>query len=201
MARRLTNALRRQWTRIPLHGVHFSDRYGRLDLLYRIRDPWEMETEQQRYRFRETNRLIEANFGRVGRILEVGCGEGHQSEELLRVCDELVGIDVSARAVERARERCPDATFAAGDVFDSRLDEESFDLVLGCEVLYYMKDVASALDRFSALGRGCLVSYYAAPAKQLDPLVDAVDGVESETIRYGDSSWKVSWWRNGPERT
>jgi SAM-dependent methyltransferase len=200
MAGRLSRALRRQWTRIPLRGVHFADRYGRLDLLYRIRDPWEMETEQQRYRFRETNRLIEENFGRVGRILEVGCGEGHQSEELLRLCDYLVGIDVSARAIERARERCPDATFGVGDIFDSEVlrQEASFDLVLGCEVLYYMKDVAAALERFSALGRACLVSYYAGPAAELDPYLQAIPGVESETVRYGDASWKVSWWSNRP---
>jgi 2-polyprenyl-3-methyl-5-hydroxy-6-metoxy-1,4-benzoquinol methylase len=198
MTRRLRHTLKRQFTRLPLRGIHFSDRYDRLDLLYRVRDPWEMETEQQRYRFRETNRLIEANFGHVGRILEVGSGEGHQSEELLRVCDELVGIDVSARAVERARERCPQATFGVGDVFDDELVGEgrSFDLVVGCEVLYYMKDVPAALDRFSALGRACLVSYYAGPAKDLDPQLSSIEGLESETIHYEDARWKVSWWRN-----
>lgn len=198
MARRLSRALRRQWTRIPLRGVHFADRYGRLDLLYRIRDPWEMETEQQRFRFRETNRLIEQQFGRVGSVLEVGCGEGHQSEELLRICDDLVGIDVSSRAVERARTRCPGATFAVGDVFDSELLRErgAFDLVLGCEVLYYMKDVASALKRFSALGHGCLVTAYAGPARQLDPLLRSLPAVESEPIQHGDACWQAWWWRN-----
>ncbi len=60
-----------------------------------------MDAEAQRFRFAETNRIIGEQFGHVGSILEVGCGEGHQSQALLEVCDELVGIDVSARAVER----------------------------------------------------------------------------------------------------
>ena len=69
-------ALRKQWARLVLHDIHFSDKYDRLDALYRIRDPWEMDTEPQRFRFRETNRLIDEHFGRVGSLLEVGCGEG-----------------------------------------------------------------------------------------------------------------------------
>lgn len=157
-----------------------------------------METEQQRFRFRETNRLIDANFGRVGRILEVGCGEGHQSEELLNVCDELVGIDVSARAVRRAQERCPAATFALGDVFecDALRGGAHFDLVLGCEVLYYMKDVPWALERFSELGDVCLVTYYDHPAERLDRLVLSMPEVQSTRIEYGASAWTAAWWRN-----
>jgi SAM-dependent methyltransferase len=199
MARRLPEILRTSWTRVALRNVHFADKHRRLNNLYCLRDPWEMETERQRFRFQETNRLIEANFGRVRRILEVGCGEGHQSQELLHVCDELVGIDVSARAVQRARERCPDATFEVGDVFAFTPSGSGrpFDLVLGCEVLYYVRDVAAALERFCELGNACLVSYYEGPAARLDPYVSAMPGVESTTVGEIGSSWKVSWWRNG----
>lgn len=193
----LPDALRKQWARFFLHDVHFGDKYDRLDALYRIRDPWDLATEPQRFRFRETNRLIEEHFGRVGRILEVGCGEGHQSQELMKVCDELVGIDVSSRAVERARVRCPQATFVAADVFAPEIgDTGPFDLVLGCEVLYYVKDVAAVLARFRELGRVCLVTYYAKPAQVLDPIVLAIPGLESTTVRYRSSSWTVAWWRN-----
>ncbi len=196
MLSRVQAALRKQWARVALHDVHFADKHERLDTLYRIRDPWEMETEPQRFRFRETNRLIEEHFGRVGSLLEVGCGEGHQSEHLTKVCDELVGVDVSVRAVNRARARIPQATFAAGDIFTSELfAERRFDLVVACEVLYYVKDVPTALERLGQLGRSCLVTYYARPAKTLDPYVLAIPDVESEPVRYEESIWTVAWWR------
>jgi Nodulation protein S (NodS) len=196
--RRIGPALKRQWTRIPLHGVHFSDRHDRLELLYRVPDPWQMESEKQSFRFHETNRLIEEHFGRVATLLEVGSGEGHQSAHLLRVCDRLFGIDVSRRAVVRARRRCPDAVFAAADVGDVEqvLPTMRFDLVVACEVLYYMSDVAGTLKRLSELGRACLVSYYDDPADRLDPHVLGIPGVESELIRHGESTWRVAWWRN-----
>jgi SAM-dependent methyltransferase len=197
-ARGLGPALKRQWIRIPLRGIHFADQHDRLDLLYRVRDPWEMDSDPQRFRFRETNRVIEERLSPVHSVLEVGCGEGHQTEWLLRVCEALVGIDVSRRAVGRARERCPSATFAVGDVFSSEppLRNEPFDLVVACEVLYYMSDVPSVLQRLSALGRACLVSYYDAPAERLDPDVLSLPGVERELVHYGEAKWTVAWWRN-----
>jgi SAM-dependent methyltransferase len=197
-ARGIGPALKRQWIRFPLRGAHFADEHERLDMLYRVRDPWEMDSEPQRFRFRETNRLIEKHFAPVRSILEVGCGEGHQTEWLLRICDELVGIDVSSRAVARARERCPEATFAVGDVVSARsLRTEPFDLIVACEVLYYMSDVSAVLDELSTLGRACLVSYYDAPAERLDPEVLSRPGVERERLRYGDSGWTFAWWTNG----
>ena len=48
-------------------------------------------------------------------ILEIGCGEGHQSGRLLEICDSLYGIDVSHRAITRAQARCSGAKFGVGD--------------------------------------------------------------------------------------
>lgn len=197
---RMQTTLRQQWARVALHGVHFSDRYGRLDNLYRIRDPWGMEAEPEQFRFRETNRLIAERFGHVGSILEIGCGEGHQSEELLKVCDELVGVDVSGRAVERARTRCPGATFVAGDIFISDLLQgRRFDLVVACEVLYYVKDVAVALARFRDLGSAALVTYYDLHATTLDPHVLATPQVDTAKVTFGTASWTIAWWLHGSQ--
>ena len=195
---RIGRALKRQWARIPLHGAHFSDRHDRLELLYRVRDPWQMESEKQSFRFQETNRLIAQRVGHAATLLEVGSGEGHQSAHLLGVCDQLFGIDVSRRAVARARKRCPGAVFASIPLEDVAeiWPESRFDLVVACEVLYYMRDVAGTLSQLSELGRACLVSYYDGPAERLDAYVLQVPGVESELIRYGGSTWRVAWWHN-----
>ena len=197
---RMHTGLRQQWARLALHGVQFSDKYSRLDNLYRIQDPWGMEGEREQFRFRETDRLILEQFGHVGAILEIGCGEGHQSQELLKVCDDLVGVDVSARAVERAKTRCPGATFVAGDIFTSDfLQGRRFDLVVACEVLYYIQDVAAALSRFQELGDAALVTYYDLHAQRLDPYVLAAPQVGTSKVTFESASWSVAWWRGGAE--
>src|SRR5262245_59315686 len=104
--------LRALWTRAMLRDVHYEDRYRQLDTLYRVKDPWDLDTPRERYRFEETNRLVQREFGKISRIFEIGCGEGYQSQYLAQICDHLHGCDVSARAVERARKKVPTGTFS-----------------------------------------------------------------------------------------
>ena len=88
-----------------LRGVGGSDNIRRLDLAYYVEDPWNMDSDRESRRFQATNRIIEHNFGRVGSLLELGCGEGHQTQYLARLSDQQYGIDVSAQS-GRARDAC-----------------------------------------------------------------------------------------------
>ena len=122
--------LKKIWMRFALRGVHYGNNYKKLDAFYMINDPWDMVSPSQQYRFAETNRLILEKFGRVGSLLEIGCGEGHQSLQLGQVCDRLTGLDVSARAVKRARRKCPPGEFLVGDIFSQEIGAKApFDQV------------------------------------------------------------------------
>jgi SAM-dependent methyltransferase len=80
-------------------------------------------------------------------VLELGCGRGDLSLELLREGAELVALDVSPAMVELARGRAerfrPDAeaSFAVAPAEDTGLEADSFDLVVGKWILHHA-DVA-----------------------------------------------------------
>lgn len=190
--------LRDCWKRMALRRVHYADRADRLDLLYRVEDPWQMTSPREQARFAWTNRLIAAQFGRPASILEIGCGEGHQSQHLSHVCGQLYGIDVSRRAVERAARRCPHSTFAVGDPFTANLPGV-VDLVVACEVIYYVKDVPAFLARLAQLGRACLVTYYHGQAPALAPYFAALTDGHREQFRYGEVEWTAVSWRSGAQ--
>lgn len=185
------------WLRFFIRGTHYSERNHRLEALYWVRDPWGMQTPREIYRFEETNKLIKSNFGQIGRMLEVGCGEGHQSERLLEICNTLYGIDVSHRAVMRAKDRCKHGIFADGDIFNAKIFEEAdyFDLVVACEVLYYMQDIPAVLSRMSKKGSACLVTYYAGQADRLDHLFSKLSNSQKTTFCFEGTVWKAVWWR------
>lgn len=195
----LRKARRRLWMKYALRNVGGNDNHARLDLAYAVEDPWNMESALERARFEATNAVIERAFGRVGSVLELGCGEGHQTQWLARLSDEQYGVDVSAHAIERARQRLPSAQFAATDVFGQPWGDAPgrFDLVTACEVLYYLSDPAATLARMRHLGRNGLVTFFAPACGRVGPHVEAIPGLRKEWIFHGGTAWLVGWWRDG----
>jgi 2-polyprenyl-3-methyl-5-hydroxy-6-metoxy-1,4-benzoquinol methylase len=193
--------VRRTWMKYAMRGVAQADAHDRLDMAYKVRDPWRMESEQEQFRFAETNRILHraliAPADRVGSILELGCGEGHQSEHLIQVCARLTGIDVSPTAIERARRRLPAAEFAAGDLFGQPWAGESkrFDVVTAFEVLYYIKDIPRTLEAMTRLGRACIVTYFGPAARRVEPALQGMPILGRESFRFGETDWQVAWWR------
>lgn len=197
-ARLLKKAQRRLWMKYALRGVGGSDNHSRLDLAYSMEDPWNMESALEQARFEATNRIIGQAFGRVGSLLEIGCGEGHQTRYLAQVSDQQYGIDVSAQAVERARLRLPSAQFAAADLFQQPWGEQRhrFDLVTACEVLYYLSDPAATLERMRHLGRNGLVTFFSPACGRIGPHLDRIPGLHKDWIYHGGTSWLVGWWQD-----
>ena len=194
---------RRRWRRLNLRGVERADAHLRLELLYRLNDPWNMASDRESYRFEETSRILHRALvspaERVDSILEIGCGEGHQSEHLAPLCRSLSGIDISPTAVGRARQRLPGASFASGDLLAQpwAAQRNRFDVVTAFEVLYYVKDMARVLETMSTLGRACIVSYYEPSAPLVEPQLAAMPVEGRERFRFEDVEWRVAWWRNG----
>jgi 2-polyprenyl-3-methyl-5-hydroxy-6-metoxy-1,4-benzoquinol methylase len=190
---------RRFWRRFAERGTYYADRHRQLNTLYLMKDPWGLRTPRQEVRFEETNRILTREFGRVGTLLEIGCGEGLQTRHLQRVCDELYGLDVSARAVARAKKRCPEATLLTGNFMSgARFAKapELFDVVVACEMLYYIREVALAVQRMTDLGRSCLVTYFDGARERLDKELSFIPFAGREEIRHEERVWSVVWWRN-----
>lgn len=195
---KLRKALRRTWMKYAMRGVGGADDYGRLDMAYRLGDPWNMESGLEQARFAATNALIERTFGRVGSLLEVGCGEGHQTLRLLELADEVHGIDVSPTAIARARVRVPGARFEATDLHGQPWGDGPgrFDLVVACEVLYYIKDIPATIARMNHLGRACLVTFFAPTLGRVGPHLEGIPGLNKDWMQHDGETWLVCWWRN-----
>lgn len=195
---RLRKTVRRAWMKYAMRGVGGADDYQRLELAYRLGDPWNMDSGLEQARFAATNALLERAFGRVGSLLEIGCGEGHQTLALQALAGQVHGIDVSPTAIERARDRVPGAQFAAADVARQPWGDQAgrFDLVVACEVLYYIKDIPGTLERMNHLGRACFVTFFVPTLGRVGPHLEAIPGLEKDWIHHDGVTWLACWWRN-----
>jgi SAM-dependent methyltransferase len=189
------------WRRWNLRKVYRGD-IAAMNRLYRFEDPWGLRSAGERFRFQETVRLIQANIGSHFRnILEIGCGEGLQTETLAPLAGEIVGVDASSRAVARARLRnVGNASFAVSDLMEAKRHFESrFQLVTACEILYYIEDLHRAFESLNSLGENCLVTYYQGAFQRLDPFFAREKDVKLETIQGADCLWRFVYWRRGQD--
>ncbi|MEU6712067.1 SAM-dependent methyltransferase [Nonomuraea sp. NPDC046802] len=111
------------------------------DWVHRAPDPWKLATDgYEQHKYRSTLRQLPARPYR--RIIEVGCSEGVFTRALAGAYPEaeIVGVDVSERALARARVRVPEdgrVRFIRADILTHR-PERRFDLVFCSETLYYL---------------------------------------------------------------
>jgi len=188
---------RKVWRRIALRNLTASDNHKQLDRLYAVADPWQMTSAREQFRFEMTNALLAEKLGHVGSLLEIGCGEGHQSEHLAKVADQLYGLDVSARAIDRARTRLPGAHFDVGTlpVIPNAPPGGRFDAVVACEVLYYMSDIEGAVKAMSQAGDACLVTFFGPSAGLVARHVEHLPGVERGWFYHEPVHWLWAFWR------
>jgi SAM-dependent methyltransferase len=111
------------------------------DELWAESDPWKLdhsELDQRRY----AQQLKLLGDRRYGRALEIGCASGSFSRPLSTLCDELVAIDISERAIELARSASsPDdkVDYRVANVMELDLEREgAWDLVVLTETAYYL---------------------------------------------------------------
>lgn len=177
----------------------YKDSHDELEQLFRWSDdPWNFESSQyEQDRLQFLSEIVKRYSHET--ILEVGCAEGVFTERLYGLSKQVVAIDVSPTALARAKQRCPEVMF-----FQKSLQEFSwthkFDMVVCSETLYYIKDVAEAIDKLTSLGKYCMVSYVHRETKNLDPYFFQMPLVAYE--RFEKSYWlwnhamSVAVWEN-----
>ncbi len=130
-----------------LTTAYFDDVYAAKD------DPWDFTTsEYEAAKYAATLQSLPRET--YANAFEIGCSIGVLTEKLARRCEKLFAVDVSEKALEKARARCenlPNVAFKKMSV-PQEFPDEKFDLILISEVGYYLSenDWQTALNKIFA---------------------------------------------------
>ena len=181
---------------VGIERATYRDAHGRLERAYRVPDPWHLAGAHEQERFAALDAYIRAHCVAPRSILEIGAGEGHHTMHLAALAADVVGIEVSGRAIRRARRRCPRATFVHGAFPDLPATlAPCFDLVIAAEVLYYVADVPRVVATMTSRGRACLATYYDREIERLDPHFGHLPGLRMDEVRVGSVRHRICLWR------
>ncbi len=103
-------------------------------------------------------------FASDKQILDAACGEGYGTNLLAGIATRVVGVDISAQAIEHARTRYgarPNVEFHLGDAAALDFPDHSFDVVVSFETLEHLsaqQDLIAGFRRVLAPGGILLIS-------------------------------------------
>jgi SAM-dependent methyltransferase len=173
--------------------------FSKWERIYSTKNPWRLDHPNDVHRFEETNRIIREMAGPIEAILEIGSGEGHQTEWLLKLANRVRGLDISPTAVRRSRRKFannPNASFSVETLPDIPTDEH-FDLVTAFEILYYVKpgDIPRVFDVMERAGSKRIVSVYWPQRHLLDNFLFPTRDAARQIIYWeGEPRWLAAWW-------
>lgn len=97
-------------------------------------------------------------------VLDAGCGEGHLIERMLEKKQKhhYTGVDVTPVALEKARERCPQAEFGLANLAKTAFEDNFFDVITCTEVIEHIfeyQQVISELKRILKPGGMLIMTF------------------------------------------
>lgn len=123
------------------HTVTVASDYGTdyWEGIFSTQDPWDYTNTYEQTKYQQTIDALPNR--RFGRGLELACAEGHFTQLIAPLVDELVATDISETAVQRAAEACSAHTNIQYQTLDLIRDPVpgKFDLIICSEVLYYFE--------------------------------------------------------------
>ncbi len=96
-----------------------------------------------------------------GRLLDIGCGQGHLLARAAEAGMSTYGIDISGEAIKRARENSPSSTLVCGDAHGLIWDDGYFDYITNIGSLEHFLEPERCLGEMrrvlKAGGRACIM--------------------------------------------
>lgn len=127
-------------------------------------------------------------------VLDAGCGTGRVGAELARRGMEVVGVDLDAAMLAKARAKAPDVTWVQGDLADLNLGRTFDAVVLAGNVMIFLEPgtedgVLAALAQHLEPGGALLAGFQLDPGRLDLATYDALAGAVGLVLSERWATW------------
>ena len=172
-------------------------RHGRFLAQHGAGEIWNWESPAGKVRWARRVKMLSSHLKPCMTVLELGCGAGYFTRELVRSGADIVAIDVSPELLEIARSNCsaPNVQYQLENAYELSYEDAVFDSVVGSSVLHHLEIEKALRDIHRVLKAGGTI-FFTEP-NMLNPQIALQKNIPWIKQKLGDSPDETAFFR-GP---
>lgn len=148
---------------------------------------WGWETPAGKIRWKRRVQMLINGITPDMNVLELGCGTGYFTKELVKTNSKIIAIDISLELLKIAESNCysDNVKFLCDNAYGTNFDDETFDVIVGSSVLHHL-DIDKALKEiFRLLKKGGSLRF--TEPNMLNPQIALQKNIPYIKRKFGDS--------------
>jgi SAM-dependent methyltransferase len=156
---------------------------------------WNWESPAGKLRWARRVKMLSGHLRPEMTVLELGCGTGYFTSELVRSGAEIVAIDVSPDLLQlaRAQHSAPNVRYELQNAYAMSYPDASFDSVVGSSVLHHL-EIQPALREIHRVLKPSGAIFFTEP-NMLNPQIAVQKNVPWIKRKLGDSPDETAFFR------
>lgn len=169
--------------------------HGKYLLAHDPGEVWNWKTPAGKERWARRAEMLTRHLTAGMKVLEIGCGTGYFSKELVRTGADITAIDISPDLLLVAAQKVTanNIIFQVENAYAMTLANDSFDFIVGSSVLHHL-DVELALKEFRRVLKPGGVLRFTEP-NMLNPQIALQKNIPLIKRRMGDSPDETAFFR------
>jgi len=169
--------------------------HGKYLLAHDPGEVWNWETPAGKERWARRAEMLTSQLTAGTKVLEIGCGTGYFSKELVRTDADITAVDISPDLLSVAAQKvtASNIVFQIENAYAMKLANDSFDFIVGSSVLHHL-DVEQALQEcWRTLKTGGILRF--TEPNMLNPQIALQKNIPFIKKKMGDSPDETAFFR------
>jgi len=117
---------------------------------------WNWESPAGKIRWQRRVKMLTAHLKNSDKVLEIGCGTGYFTKEIVKSGAYVTAIDISPELIQIAKQeiRETNVCFVLENAYDLTFEAHSFDSIVGSSVLHHLEIEKAIEEMFRVLKPG-----------------------------------------------
>ncbi|UCH14672.1 MAG: class I SAM-dependent methyltransferase [Bacteroidales bacterium] len=156
---------------------------------------WNWESPAGKERWKRRVKMLTDFILPGSKVLELGCGTGYFTREIVKTGAEIVAIDISPDLIDVAKDNivASNLKYRVDNAYSMSFKDEEFDYVVGSSVLHHLKVNSAIAEIYRVLKRGGKIAF--TEPNMMNPQIALQKNIPFIKRLAGDSPYEKAFFR------